>query len=204
MLVNVTIETLPNAPATHRNRQPLLEELERYLIESSIVLEIGSGTGQHAVHFARHLPHVTWIPTELSANLSGVEAWCQQSGLANLMEPLALDVCQPWPKGLTVDHIFTANTTHIMPSEAVERLFQGAGRQLPAKGYLFLYGPFKYDGQFTSASNAAFDLQLKQHAAHQGIRDIEQLIAWAGDAGLSLVADHAMPTNNQWVLFRNN
>ncbi len=194
--------SLPDAPATHRNRDPILRSLEGYLIESQTVLEIGSGTGQHAVHFARHLPHVTWIPTELSANLSGVEAWRQQSGLANLMEPRALDVCKAWPEGLTVDHIFTANTTHIMPSEAVERLFHGAGRQLPVKGYLFIYGPFKYDGQFTSDSNAAFDLQLKKRAAHQGIRDIEQLITWAGNADMTLLADHAMPANNQFLVFQ--
>ncbi|GAA4649512.1 DUF938 domain-containing protein [Kistimonas scapharcae] len=196
------MSSLPDAPATHRNREPILTQLDKYLTAPSTVLEIGSGTGQHAVHFASHLPHVTWIPTELSANLSGVEAWRQQSGLANLMESLVLDVSQPWPEGLAVDHIFTANTTHIMPSDAVERLFQGAGRQLPAKGYLFLYGPFKYDGQFTSASNAAFDLQLRQRAAHQGIRDIEQLIAWAGDAGMLLVADHTMPANNQFLVFQ--
>ena len=193
---------LPDAPATHRNSEPILRQLEHYLREPSTVLEIGSGTGQHAVYFAEHLPHLTWIPTDLSVNLPGVKAWRQQSGLVNLMEPLVLDVCQCWLGGLSVNHIFTANTTHIMPSEAVERLFQGAGQQLPDKGYLFIYGPFKYGGQFTSDSNAAFDLQLKQRADHQGIRDIEQLIAWAGDAGMTLVADHAMPANNQFLVFQ--
>ena len=197
----MTNESLPDAPATHRNREPILDQLDKYLTVPSTVLEVGSGTGQHAVYFAEHLPHVTWIPTELSINLSGLNAWHRQCGLANLAEPLELDVCEDW-SGFSVDHVFTANTTHIMPQAAVEQLFLGAGRLLPDKGYFFLYGPFKYGGQFTSDSNAAFDQRLKQRAEHQGIRDIEQLVAWADDAGMTLVADHAMPANNQFVTFQ--
>ncbi|MCK5895009.1 MAG: DUF938 domain-containing protein [Endozoicomonadaceae bacterium] len=192
---------LPDAPATHRNRQPILKWLSGYLSEPSTVLEIGSGTGQHAAYFAEHLPHVTWIPTEQAINLSGLEAWRQYSGCINIAQPQLLDVSQPWPN-VHADHLFSANTVHIMPLETVKMLFLEAGRLLPSDGLFFLYGPFRYGGQYTSASNEAFDQQLKQRASHQGIRDIEQLAIWAESASLTLTADHPMPTNNQLLVFR--
>ena len=193
--------TLPDAPATHRNRQPILEQLSGYLSEPSKVLEIGSGTGQHAVYFSEHLPHVIWMPTEQAINMPGLEAWRQHSRLANIVEPQVLDVSQSWPD-VEVDHLFSANTVHIMPLNSVEKLFQGAGRILSSGGLFFLYGPFRYGGQYTSASNEAFDQQLKRRASHQGIRDIELLIIWAEKASFVQVADHQMPANNQLLVFR--
>lgn len=192
---------LPDAPATHRNRQPILKWLSSYLSEPSTVLEIGSGTGQHAAYFAEHLPHVTWIPTEQAINLPRLEAWRQHSGCVNIAKPQVLDVSQPWPD-VHVDYLFSANTVHIMPLETVEKLFLEAGRLLSSDGLLFLYGPFKYGEQHTSASNEVFDQQLKQRASHQRIRDIEQLITWAERVSLTLAADHPMPTNNQLLVFR--
>jgi cyclopropane fatty-acyl-phospholipid synthase-like methyltransferase len=165
------------------------------------VLEIGSGTGQHAVHFARHLPHLTWQPTDLAENHPSIRAWAAEAGLENLREPLVLDVShRPWPV-TCADAVFTANTAHIVSWPAVEAMFAGVGAVLPPGGRFCLYGPFSYGGRHTSASNVQFDAMLRARDPQSGVRDFEALAACAHEAGLVLRADHAMPANNRILVW---
>ncbi|MBB5019168.1 hypothetical protein HNQ59_002466 [Chitinivorax tropicus] len=192
----------PYSDACERNQGPILEVLQRFLIQQSAVLEIGSGTGQHAIHMARHLPWLTWQTSDLFDRHAGIHCWIAESGLHNVKPPLLLDVTQPWP-ALDIDHMYTANTFHIMPWSAVCATLAGMGRLLSAGGYGFIYGPFNYQGRFTAASNAEFDAWLKaERGAHCGIRDAEAVIEQASVAGLSLVEDNAMPANNHMLVFK--
>lgn len=192
----------PFAEACEQNKAPILEVLRQAFATSTCILEIGSGTGQHAVHFARHLPHLQWHTTDVAAHLSGIRLWLAEAGLANLHGPLALDVRQPdWPSVPGVNGVFSANTTHIMDWPAVEQLFAGTGRCLGEGGVFCLYGPFNYGGCYTSESNARFDQWLRQRDPASGIRDFEALDALARTAGLSLIDDHAMPANNRTLVW---
>jgi hypothetical protein len=166
------------------------------------VLEIGSGTGQHAVHFATHLPHLLWQPSDTGAYLTGLRERIAVEGTPNLLPALELDVRnQPWQLE-SVDAIFTANTLHIMGWPAVEALFRGVGAVAPA--VLCVYGPFRYGGKYTSASNADFDRYLRARDPESGIRDFEAVNTLSSEAGLSLLADHAMPANNQLIIWQNS
>jgi SAM-dependent methyltransferase len=191
----------PFSQACENNRQPILEVLRQHLGAARRVLEIGAGTGQHAVYFAAALPWLQWQPSDRPENLPGIRAWVREAALPNLAEPIPFDVRdEPWPDA--GDAIFSANTLHIMGWPEVERFFEGAGRALAAGGLLFVYGPFNYGGGYTSPSNADFDCWLRQRDPASGIRDEEAVQRLAVVAGFEPVADHAMPANNRTLVWR--
>ena len=191
----------PHADACDRNRDPILEVLRRHFADRRHVLEIGSGTGQHAVHFAAALPHLTWQTSDLESNLAGIRLWLGDAGLANLPQPIALDVTGPWPAA-QFDGVFTANTLHIMSWPEVRALFAALHRVLSSDGVLAVYGPFNYDGRFTTPSNAAFDVWLKNRSPQSGIRDFAAVDELARSIGLALVEDRPMPANNRTLVWR--
>ena len=193
---------LPNASACERNRAPILGVLREYFSDRQSVLEIGGGTGQHAVYFARALPRLSWQTSDRAENLSGIRMWLQQAALPNTPAPLAFDVNDVrWPPG-GYDALFSANTLHIMSWREVTRLFEGLCALLTDDAVVVIYGPFNYAGRFTSPSNAAFDAALRRQASHMGIRDFEAVDALARDAGLMLAADVSMPANNRCLVWR--
>lgn len=195
---------LPFSEACVRNRAPILEVLRAAFATVKTALEIGSGTGQHAVYFAQHLPHLTWQTSdaEVEAHHPGIKAWIEASGLTNVRHPLALDVRQtPWPL-TAADAVFSANTLHIMDSASVEAFFAGVGRVLGVGGMLAVYGPFNYDGKFTSASNAQFDAALRARGVGSALRDFEAIDALAQGFGFGLIRDVAMPANNRTLVWR--
>jgi SAM-dependent methyltransferase len=188
--------------ACERNREPILAILRDAFAGCRQVLEIGSGTGQHAVFFGAHLPHLTWQTSDLPQNHASILAWQREAGLPNVPPPLTLDAnSAEWPQG-PYDAVFTANTCHIMAWREVEAMFAGIGRVLRAGGVLCIYGPFNYDGKFTSASNAHFDAALKAQASHRGIRDFEAVNRLAAEQGLQLRSDNLMPANNRLLTWR--
>lgn len=188
--------------ACERNRDPILSILRDVLADRKTVLEIGSGTGQHAVYFGAQLPHLSWQTSDRVQNHPSIHDWLQEARLPNVLPPLALDVeSDGWPE-TQFDAVYSANTCHIMPWSAVQAMFAGIGRVLQAGGVVCIYGPFNYGGAFTSASNAQFDASLKAQAAHMGIRDFEAVNALAAGQGLALQADHAMPANNRLLVWR--
>lgn len=190
------------SPACERNREPILAILREVLADHRHLLEIGSGTGQHAAFFGAQLPKMIWQTSDLPHNHPSIKAWLEDAQLANVLPPLALDVeTGPWP-GPQFDAVYSANTCHIMSWPQVQAMFDGIGRILQPGGVLCIYGPFNYDGAFTSASNAQFDASLKAQAAHMGIRDFEAMDALARVQGLTLQADHAMPANNRMLVWR--
>lgn len=202
------MDDLPFSAAAERNRGPILAVLERRLQdlpEDFRILEIGSGTGQHAVGFATALAPAIWQPTDRMAETGGLEPLAERvrrAGLANLSAPLPLDVEQtPWPLD-RFDAVYSANTAHIMSWSAVQAMFAGVAAGLAAAGRFFLYGPFRYDGVHTAPSNQAFDLELRARAPHMGIRDLQDLQPLADGLGLSLEEDIAMPANNRVLIFR--
>ena len=186
--------------ACERNKGPILAILASAFANTRKVLEIGSGTGQHAVHFAAHLPHLLWQPSDTGAYLTGLRERIAVEGTPNLLPALELDVRdQPWQVE-SVDAIFTANTLHIMGWAAVQDLFRGVGAVAPA--LLCVYGPFRYGGKYTSASNADFDRYLRTRDPDSGIRNFEDVNTLSGEQGLHLLADHAMPANNQLLIWQ--
>jgi cyclopropane fatty-acyl-phospholipid synthase-like methyltransferase len=195
---------LPFSEACERNKHPILSVLQSAFAASTCVLEVGSGTGQHAVWFARHLPHLMWQPTDLPEHLSGLRARIEAEGPENLREPVALDVRDdPWPV-VPVDAVFSANTLHIMSWPSVQHFFRGVGQVLRPGNVLCVYGPFRYGGRYTSDSNEQFDWYLKNQDPLSGIRDVKDVDAVASTVGLSLSADHAMPANNQARVWRRD
>jgi SAM-dependent methyltransferase len=193
---------LPYSEACERNRHPILEVLRTAFADRRRVLEIGAGTGQHAVHFARHLPWLAWQPSDRREYLAGLAARVAAEGPPNLAPPVEFDVlASPWPV-FEADAVFSANTLHIMSWRAVEALFAGVGSLLPAGGVLAVYGPFHYGGRATSDSNAAFDAMLRERDPESGVRDFEAVDVLARVAGLELQADHAMPANNRLLVWR--
>jgi SAM-dependent methyltransferase len=193
---------MPFSQACENNRRPILALLQPLLAKSTSVLEIGSGTGQHAVWFAKHLPHVSWQTSDLKENHIGINQWLNAYPAQNLSPPIELDLTRPdWPKG-QYDCVYSANTAHIMPWEAVVNLFAELRQHLPFSGLFCLYGPMAYQGVIEPESNVQFDQQLRQRAAHQGIRDFYDLNRLAGDAGLILLDDHAMPANNRLLVWQ--
>lgn len=192
-----------HAPATDRNRDPILAVLRNALPSAGLVLEVASGTGQHAVHFAAALPGVTWQPSDPDPALrASIEGWRAQAALPNLTAPLALDAAtHPWPLE-RADAVVCINMIHIAPWAAGLGLLRGAGAVLPPGGPLLLYGPFRRGGAHTAPSNAAFDADLKARDPSWGVRDLEAVEAAARDHGLVLADVVAMPANNLTVLFR--
>ncbi|MCI0653929.1 MAG: class I SAM-dependent methyltransferase [Methylococcaceae bacterium] len=191
----------PYAPACDKNKDPILRILREQFTHPGRVLEIGSGTGQHAVHFAEHLPHLEWQPTDLAENLPGIRAWCESVRLPNLKAPVELDVTRLDWDAFEADYIFSANAVHIMSWDAVLAFFSGIERSLNPRGLLGLYGPFNYRGRYTSESNAHFDLWLKERDPLSGIRNFEDLDRLATSAGLHLFKDHEMPANNRTLIW---
>ena len=183
------------------NQAPILEHLRKLFAEPATVLEIGSGSGQHAVAFARALPHIIWQPADQGRYLEGLRQNLAKLAPANVREIITLDITEvPWPVA-DIDHIYAANVVHIAPEVALEPLFSQAARLLPSGGLLCLYGPYKYRGEFTAPSNERFDGWLKSQNAASGIRDFETVCGLAEASGLALNADHPMPANNQLLLF---
>jgi SAM-dependent methyltransferase len=192
---------LPLSEACERNKEPILAVLRECFADRVQVLEIGSGTGQHAVHFARHLTHLTWHPTEQLGYLPDLAARVQLEGSHNLRAPTVLDVRQSvWPLR-SVDAIFTANTLHIMSWPEVIAMYHGIGGVLAPGGVLCIYGPFRYDGRYTSVSNQEFDRVLQDRDPLSGLRDIQAVGALAAQYGLRLVADHDLPAFNRLLVF---
>ncbi len=203
----VVLQTLPFSEACERNKGPILDVLSRWLSGSPrFVVEVGAGTGQHAVHFSRQLPHLTWQPTEQAAHVTLLDARVSIEGPPNLLPPLELDVeMSDWPLAAdSTDAVYSANTLHIMSWREVRALFQGIGRIIRDDGLLVIYGPFRYGGQYTSHSNAAFDASLKALDPASGIRDFEAVDALAAEQRLVLVEDQAMPANNQTLVWRKS
>lgn len=192
----------PYSLACERNREPILAILRGAFADAAEVLEIGSGSGQHAVYFAKHLPHLIWQPSDLPEHHAGIAAWIADEPCPNLMAPLALDVqAANWPV-TAVDGVYTANTLHIMNWKAVQAFFNGVGRVLRTGGALAVYGPFNYGGQFTSPSNAAFDADLRSRGVGSGLRDFEAVNELAASVALNLHSDTAMPANNRTLVWK--
>jgi len=193
----------PFSQACENNKAPILALLKTHFSEVEQVLEVGSGTGQHAAFFAEQLPHLHWQPSDQPEYLSGIKTWVDYAALDSLASPIELNVDNPWPIKAT-QAIYSANTLHIMSWQQVEAFFFGVKKHLANGGLLFVYGPFNYQGQFTSESNARFDQWLKARDSLSGIRDFEAVNTLAEEAGLELVADHAMPANNRSLVWRKS
>ncbi len=197
--------SLPSSPACERNKGPILEVLQKELANRRTVLEIGSGTGQHAVHFAAAMPHLVWHTSDLPDNHAGIAAWLDHAQLENTRAPLLLDVQSAdlvSLRSLGADAVYSANTAHIMAIEAVQAMFSLVGDLLLAEGVFCLYGPFNFDGRFSSDSNADFDASLRSRDPVMGIRDVEQLDGFGRDAGLIRERLYAMPANNYVAIWR--
>jgi SAM-dependent methyltransferase len=192
----------PFSAACERNRAPILNHLRVLFADCKSVLEIGSGTGQHAVYFGAQLPQLLWQTSDVPAHHAGIQAWLDEARLPNVLPPLTLDVAtDDWPTG-PFDAVFTANTCHIMAWPQVEAMVAGASRVLAPGGLFCIYGPLKEGGHFSSDSNAAFDAQLRAQAPHMGIRDLEALERLAAAGQMRRVADHAMPANNRLLAWQ--
>jgi SAM-dependent methyltransferase len=200
-----------DAAAFHRNHQAIWAVLEKFLAgKSGDVLEAGSGTGQHVVHFAGHTPDITWWPSDFNAqHLKSIAAWRAYAGLANIRPPLRIDLSDTaWCPELhdgsgpgKLLAVFCANVIHIAPWRVAEGLFEGAGRYLRADGRLYLYGPFKRGGKHTAISNAVFDTSLRERDAEWGVRDVADVTKLADAAGLALLEIVPMPANNLILAF---
>ena len=192
----------PFSPACERNRDPILAVLRRHFGACRRVLEVGSGTGQHAVHFARAMPWLTWQCSDVAEHLPGIREWLDDAALPNTPAPLALDVARdPWPAG-PFDAVFSANSLHIMGWPEVEAFFAGLPAVLAPRATVVVYGPFNYAGAYTSDSNRAFDEWLKARDPRSGLRGCETVDALARAAGLRLEQDVAMPANNRCLVWR--
>lgn len=190
------------APAAERNRQPILDVLRRVLPPNGLVLEIASGTGQHAIFFAEHLSHLSWQPSDASDDaLRSIRAWVEYSARENLLPPIELDVCWPrWPIP-RADALLCVNMIHISPWETTERLFEGASVLLESGSPLVTYGPYRLHGEHSAPSNAAFDESLRSRNPRWGIRDIDQLRGLAERTGFELRDSVPMPANNMTLVW---
>jgi SAM-dependent methyltransferase len=198
----VTRET---APSAERNKQPILEVLARVLPPTGLVLEIGSGTGQHVAHFAKSLTRLTFQPSEMDEGRhASISAWIRHENLPNVLAPIAFDVARlPWPVH-AAEAIVCINVIHISPWEATLALMQGAGEVLPPGGVLLTYGPYRRDGRHTAPSNEAFDASLKARDSRWGVRDMAEVAMVAKRAGLELEETVAMPANNFTMVYRHS
>ncbi|MDH3656454.1 MAG: class I SAM-dependent methyltransferase [Myxococcales bacterium] len=190
------------APATERNRKPILDVLRRVLPGNGLVLEVASGTGQHAVFFSGHLPGLRWQPSDATVDaLRSIEAWVEESALENLLPPIELDVRSPrWPIA-SADALLCINMIHISPWETTESLFRGASALLAGGSPLITYGPYRLHGEHSAPSNAAFDESLRSRNPRWGVRDIDALIELAGRTGFELQERVPMPANNMTLVW---
>jgi SAM-dependent methyltransferase len=192
----------PYAESCDQNRDPILGVIAPLFRTAGRVLEIGSGTGQHAVYFASRMEHLQWLASDRAENHAGISLWLAEAALPNLTGPLLLDVAHStWPD-IEVDAVFTANTLHIMHWPEVCALFNGVGRVLSPSSLFVAYGPFNYGGAYTSDSNARFDQWLKQRDSGSGIRDFDALNELAGASGLGFLEEHKMPANNRILVWQ--
>lgn len=192
----------PYSQACENNKAPILAVIKEVFTQPVTVLEIGSGTGQHACYFAKELPHLNWQPSDLAENIAGINAWRIEAQLQNLLPPIILDVTDSmWPSS-GIDALFTANTLHIMCWEKVQLLFDRLDNVLNPNAQVCIYGPFNYNGNYTSDSNARFDMWLKDRDPLSGIRNFEDVINLAKNAGLEFINDNAMPANNRLLVFK--
>jgi cyclopropane fatty-acyl-phospholipid synthase-like methyltransferase len=194
----------PFSQACLNNRDPILTQLKPLLEHCQSVLEIGSGTGQHAIHFAQNLPHLQWQTSDLPENHWGIQQWINDEGSANCLAPITIDANTPHWGHKKYDALFTANTLHIMPWDSVILFFKHLGSVLNTDGLLIIYGPFNYQGQYTSESNAHFDQWLKEASPTRGIRDIEAVNQLAEQNGLLWVDDLVMPANNFLQVYKKS
>ncbi|OZA31270.1 MAG: methylase [Hydrogenophilales bacterium 17-61-9] len=192
----------PFSESCVQNRDPILTVLREVFADRSTVLEIGSGTGQHAVDFGAALPHLRWQTADVRPHHAGIQLWLNDAALPNVLPPIELDVNQQDWRGGRYDAVFSANTLHIMGWPEVGQFFEGVGSVLEAGGVLVIYGPFNYNGAFTSESNARFDAWLKSRDPVSGVRDFEAVDALARAQGLSLQRDIAMPANNRTLVWK--
>ena len=190
------------SPACDRNRDPILAVLEEVFADVERVLEVGSGTGQHAVYFAEKMPYLTWQPADRPGTLDSVRAWREDAGLDNVLEPVAIDLFDTsWSVG-EFDAVYSANVIHIAPEAATERLFAHAAKHLHDGGLVLLYGPFRYSDRPLEPSNRQFDVMLRQRDPASGIRLFADVDAAAAAHGFELVEDRAMPANNRCIWWR--
>lgn len=188
-----------SSPSCERNKEPILAVLREILSVPGLVLEIGSGSGQHAIHFARGLPHVEWQPTDVTGNIPSISAWRDEAGLANVRAPLVLDIFSDrWPVA-AAQAVVCINTIHIVSWEGVEKLFAGAGRLLSPGGVMYVYGPYRYADRSLETSNEEFDRWLKARDSASGVRSFEDVNRLAEQSGLTLAGDRAMPANNRSI-----
>ncbi len=195
---------IPYSEACERNKDPILTVLSEHFKHAKSVLEVGSGTAQHAIYFSQQTPNLSWQTSDRLEYHDGILAQLAVAGVGNVLPPLELDVNQPvWVENrATYDLIYTANTIHIMAEPDVVAFFSGLPKVLKPDGKLVIYGPFKYAGKFTSDSNAAFDQSLRSRGVGSGIRDFEWLNELAASCGLALLSDHSMPANNQCLIWQ--
>lgn len=193
----------PYSAACDRNKEPILHVLQQVILPSDRrLLEVGTGTGQHAVYLAPHFPQLEWFPTDLSVNIPGMNLWFQEAKIPNIQKPVRLDVGKDdFPK-LKFDVVFTANTFHIMHWKECKSFMKLLGNRLREGSRFVVYGPFKYEGKFTSESNADFDLSLKGRDPLMGIRAFEDVLANMTKNGFELLEDYEMPANNRVLVFQ--
>ena len=203
--LNVTGDGRLASPSAERNREPIAKVLSQVLPQSGLVLEVGSGTGEHVIHFARVMPHLTWQPSEQDKDcLRSISAWAADEAQANVLRPLYLDVTDAqWPIA-TAQAIVCLNMIHIAPWSVAQALLRGASRILPPGGLLCLYGPYRVGGKHMSASNRAFDAQLRAMNSEWGVRDLDALANDARTFNIELARTFQMPANNLVVVFRKS
>lgn len=194
----------PFSQACENNKSPILTVLQPLFTDIQTVLEIGSGTGQHAVYFAKEMPDIHWQTSDLPENHAGIKLWLDESGLENVSPPIEFDVrAQGWPQQ-NYDVVFTANSLHIMAWESARLMLSRVNQLINKAGYLVIYGPFNYGNEYTSESNARFDQWLKRQNPDSGIRDFEAVDAIVKDAGFDLHFDKAMPANNRMLCWQKH
>lgn len=197
---------IPFSEACERNKDPILDVISPYLKQVSSVLEIGSGTAQHAVYFAKHFPELRWHTSDQAEYLPGIKSQLTNAQVANVVSPFELDVSvTPWcDDDVRYSAVFSANTLHIMNEENVEHFFAGLSAVTTEDAYLMVYGPFKFDGKFTSQSNADFDARLRSRGVGSGVRDFEKINTLAERSGFVLLEQCNMPANNQCIVWQRN
>lgn len=190
----------PFAPSAEENKAAILAVIQPLLADARELLEIGSGTGQHAVCFAAAMPSLRWQTSDLAEHLPGIRSWLEEAALPNLPQPIALDVGDNWPAH-RYDAVFSANTTHIMPEPRVADMLRGVAQVLVSGGYFLLYGPFNEGGRYTGEGNQRFDAWLKQQDPRMGLRNLEDLETIGRQQGLRLVESRRMPANNRTLVW---
>lgn len=203
-MTNLNAVVKPFSQSSEENKQVILQKIQPLLSSKKTVLEIASGTGQHAVYFAKQMPHLVWQTSDLKESYAGIQLWLNEAGLENALAPLELNVSKStWPS-TAFDAVFSANSFHIMSKRNVEDFFDKVGTVLNTGAIVMIYGPFNYAGKFTSESNASFDNWLKQRDPLSGIKDFEWCNELAEKAGLTLIDDIEMPVNNRILVWQNS